>query len=68
MLAQLALSQAILFPEDAQERPVAKRYVVVRQTYLKASDKRSRGILDKVRESIVWNSLAPMIKYGPGFF
>ncbi|KAG1376886.1 hypothetical protein G6F59_018222 [Rhizopus arrhizus] len=68
LLAQFPLSQAVLLPEDTQESPVAERHVVVGQAHLQAPDKSARGILDQVRQPIVWNSLAPVVKDCPGFF
>jgi hypothetical protein len=62
------LRQAVLFPQDAQERPMAERNVVIRQAHMLASDQGAGSILDKVGQAVVRNGLAPMGKDFSRFF
>ena len=64
LVAELALRQAIVFPQDAQEDPVTERHVVLCQTLLQRAIEHARRILDQVGEAVVRHRFAPMTQDG----
>ena len=65
-LAQLALGETVALPEDAQEGPVAERYLVPGEPHLQRAHQSARRVLDQMRQTIVGYRLAPVAQNGCG--
>src|SRR5690606_32628782 len=57
---KLSLSQAVVFPQDAQERPMAERNGMFDQAYLKRALHRPSCVFEQVREAVLGDGVAPV--------
>src|SRR5688572_30128937 len=58
LLGELALREPVLLPEDAQERPVPERHVVLREPLRERAHQRSRGLTNDACEPLAQSAIS----------